>query len=149
LVQLQGLDVDISIPGQGNQEDSLLDLSDSTLQIWADSDVDPLTGQDLGGIDGTIDYDLGVEGEGPALENTLAVGVPNGEGFDFEPIAVNFQEDINVLFKFSLGSAALTQLGGSLDAGDSFRVTAEAFIGGRNETNNDPVAFYYTENFTV
>ena len=38
-------------------------------------------------------------------------------------IAVNFQEDINFLFKFSLGSAALAQLGGSLDAGDALRVT--------------------------
>jgi hypothetical protein len=157
LVQLQGLDVDIEYdadPGTGKNDVDwqLLNLSGSTLQIWADSDVDPLTGMDLGGID----YDLGTDTDypnalnaNPELENTLKLGVPAGEGFDFEPIAINFQEDINVLFKFSLGSAALTQLGGSLDAGDSFRVTAEAFIGGRNETNNDPVAFYYTENFTV
>lgn len=147
VVQIQGLDVDIQYDADASRRGvdwQLLDLSDSTLKIWVDSDVDPFTGQDLGGIDGVIDIDLGTAG--PPLENTERLSISEGEEFDFALIAVDFQEDINILFELSLGQAALDQLA---SADDSLRVTSEVYIGGRDEpgARGTPLAYHYTEDF--
>jgi uncharacterized repeat protein (TIGR01451 family) len=137
LVQLQGLDVDIEYK-KGNKWE-LLDLTGSSLSLWADTDYpDPL----ING--GKIDQSLGTDS---LLENTVVRPI-GGEQFDFDPVAVTFDENANILFKMTLGSAALQQLGGSV-GNDSLRLTAEAYIGGRTNQNGTPTVFYYTETFSV
>ena len=137
LVQLQGVDVDIQYKKGNNWE--LLDLTGSSLSLWADTDYpDPL----ING--GQIDQFLGKDS---TLENTI-VRPTGGEIFDFNPVAVTFDENANILFKMTLGSAAVAQLGGSV-GNDSLRLTAEAYIGGRTDQNGIPSVFYYTETFNV
>ena len=117
----------------------MLDLTGSSLSLWADTDYpDPL----ING--GQIDQFLGKDS---TLENTI-VRPTGGEIFDFNPVAVTFDENANILFKMTLGSAAVAQLGGSV-GNDSLRLTAEAYIGGRTDQNGIPSVFYYTETFNV
>ena len=163
LVQLQGLDVDIEYK-DGNKW-KLLDLTgtDTSLSLWADTDLD-------GAVDGEIDQFIGtIDGDGGTtpsasdpltglhLENTVKPkGKNNNEVFDFgdpnsviDSVAVTFDDDVNILFKFTLGASALDDLDGGAIAGNDFRLTAEAFIGGRVQQNGTPTEFFYTETFTM
>ena len=86
------------------------------------------------------------------MENSVRPKGKDDEFFDFSeenefPIAVNFDEDINILFELNLGDSALGQLDSNDLAGEELRITAEAYVGGRVDNTGTPTEFFYTETF--